>query len=92
MVCFLSVWTLYPHFSSLGLLRAILFRWDYCGSDGKESACNAGDLGSIPGSGRSPAEENGYLLHYSCLENSMDRGAWWAIVHGMAKSQIQLSY
>ena len=83
-------WTLYPHFSSLELLRAILFRWDYYGSDGKESAYNAGDLGSVPGSGRSPAEENGYPLQYSCLENSMDRGAWWAILHGMAKSQRQL--
>ena len=47
-----------------------------CGSDSKASACNAGDLGSIPGSGRSPGEENGNPLQYSCLENSMDRGAW----------------
>ena len=50
------------------------------GSDGKESACNAGDLGSIPGLGRSPGEENGNPLQYSCLENSMDRGAWGATV------------
>ena len=57
------------------------------GSDGKESACNAGGLGSIPGSERSPGEENGYPLLYSCLENSMDRGAWWAIVHGVPKNQ-----
>ena len=56
------------------------------GSDGKESASNAGDLGSIPGSGRSPGEGNGNPLQYSCLENPMDRGAWWAIVHGVAKS------
>ena len=56
-------------------------------SDGKESACNAGDLGSIPGAGRSPGERNGNPLQYSCLENSMDRGAWWAIVHGVTKSQ-----
>ena len=49
------------------------------GSDGKESACNAGDLCSKPGSGRSPGEGNGYPLQYSCLENSMDRGAWWAM-------------
>ena len=56
------------------------------GSDGKASACNAGDLGSIPGSGRSPGEGNGNLLQYSCLENSMDGGAWWATVHGVAKS------
>ena len=54
-------------------------------SDGKESACNAKDLGSIPGLGRSPAEGNGNLLQYSCLENSMDRGARWAIVHRVAR-------
>ena len=53
---------------------------------------NAGDRGSIPGLGRSPGVENGNQLHYSCLENSMDIGAWWAIEHGVAKSQIQLSY
>ena len=52
-----------------------------CGSDGKESACSAGDLGSIPGLGRSPGEGNGYPLQYSGLENSMDRGTWQAIVH-----------
>ena len=61
------------------------------GSDGKESACSAGDQGSIPGSGRSPGAGNGNPLQYSCLENPMDRGAWWATVHGVAKSQIQLS-
>ena len=52
---------------------------------GKESACNAGELSLIPGSGRFPREGNGYPLPYSCLENSMDRGAWQAIVHGIAK-------
>ena len=57
----------------------------------KESACNAGVLGLIPGWGRSPGEGNGYLLQYSYLENSMDRGAWWATVHGVRKSQTQLS-
>ena len=56
------------------------------GSDGKESACNAGDPGSIPGSGRSPGEVNGYPLQYSCLENPMDRRAWQATVHGVTKS------
>ena len=56
----------------------------------KESACNA-DQGSIPGSGRSPGEKNGYPFQYSCLENSMDRGAWRVTVHGIAKSQTQLS-
>ena len=60
-------------------------------SDGKESVCNAGDLGSIPGLGRSPGEGNGNPLQYSCLESSMDRGAWRATVHGVAKSQTQLS-
>ena len=55
------------------------------GSDGKESTCNAGDLGLIPGSGRFPGEGNGYPLQYSCLENGMDRGVWWATVHGVAK-------
>ena len=50
------------------------------GSDGKESACNAGDLGAIPGSGRFPGEGNGNPLQNSCLENSMDRGAWWSSI------------
>ena len=57
------------------------------GSDGKESACNAGDPGSIPRSGGNPGEGNGYPLQHPCLENSTDRGAWWAAVHGVAKSQ-----
>ena len=57
------------------------------GSDGKEYACNAGDSSSIPGSGRAPGEGNGYPLLYTYLENSMDRGAWWATVHRVAKSQ-----
>ena len=61
------------------------------GSDGKESACNAGDLGSIPGLGRSSGEGHGSPLQYSCLENPMDRGAWRAAVHGVAKSQTRLS-
>ena len=52
------------------------------GSDSKEFACNAGDTGLIPGLGRSPREENGNSLQYSCLENSTDRGAWWAIIYG----------
>ena len=61
------------------------------GSDGKASACNAGDLGSIPGSGRSPGEGNGAPLQYSWLENSKDGGAWWATVHGVTKSWTRLS-
>ena len=55
------------------------------------SACNAEDLGLIPGSGRSPGEGNGNPLQYSCLENSLDGGAWWAAVHGVAKSRSRLS-
>ena len=55
-------------------------------SAGKESACNAGDPSLIPGSGRSPGEGIGYPFQYSCLENSMDRGAWYAAVHGVTKS------
>ena len=58
---------------------------------GKASACNAGDLGSIPESERSPGEGNGNPLQYSCLENPMDSGAWQATVHGVAKSRTQLS-
>ena len=60
-------------------------------SDGTESACNAGDLGSIPGSGRSPGEGNDNPLQYSCLENPMDRGAWGATVHRVSTSQTRLS-
>ena len=57
------------------------------GSDGEEYACNAGDLGLIPASGRSPGEGNGYPLQYSCLETPMDRGAWRATVHGVVQSR-----
>ena len=57
------------------------------GSDGKESACNVGYPGSIPGLGRSPGEENGYPFQYSSLENSMDRGAWLTTVHGIKKNR-----
>ena len=60
-----------------------------CGSAGKESTCNVGDLGLIPGLVRSPGEGKGYPLQYSCLENSNDRGARRA--HGVAKSQTRLS-
>ena len=76
-----------------------LMKWFYLqtswsfpgGSDSKESSYNAGYKGSIPGLGRSPGEGNGYLFQFSCLENLMDRGAWWAAVHGVAKSWTQLS-
>ena len=61
------------------------------GSDSKEYACNAGDPGSVSELGRSPGERNGNPLQYSCLENSMEKRAWWATVHGVTKSQTQLS-
>ena len=61
------------------------------GSEGKASACNAGDPGLIPGLGRSPGEGNSNPLQYSWLENPMDGGAWWATVHGVAKSRTRLS-
>ena len=61
------------------------------GSDGKDSACNVGDLGLIPGLGRYPGEGNGNQLQHSCLENSKDRGAWWAIVHWGRKSWKRVS-
>ena len=61
------------------------------GSEGKASVYNVGDLGLIPGSGRSLGEGNGNPLQYSCLETRMDGGAWWATVHGVAKSQTGLS-
>ena len=60
-------------------------------SDGKEYTCNAGDLSSVPGLGKSPGGGHGNPLQYSCLENSVDRGVWQAAVHGVAKSRIQLS-
>ena len=60
-------------------------------SEGKESACNEGDPSLIPGLGRSPGEGNGNTLQYSCMENSMDRGAWWARVQAVTKSWTQLS-
>ena len=61
------------------------------GSEVKVSAFNAGDLGSIPGSGKSPGEGNDNPLQYSCLENPMDGGAWWATVHGVTQSRTRLS-
>ena len=61
------------------------------GSDGKESACSAGVPGLIPGLERSPEERNGSPLQYYCLENAMERGAWWAAVDGVVKSQTRLS-
>jgi len=67
------------------LSGALIIQWIFPGgSDGKASAYNVGDLGSTPGSRRSPGEGNGNPLQYSCLENPMDGGTWWATVHGVA--------
>ena len=75
----------------LGLFGETLSSWNLpCSSDGKESACNAGDLGWIPGQGRSSGEGNGNPLKYSCLENPMDRGAWGTMVYRVAESQTRL--
>ena len=60
-------------------------------SDSKGSACNAGDLGSVSGLGRSPGEGNSHPLQYFCQGNPMDRGTWWATAHGVTKSQTELS-
>ena len=72
----------------LDLNNQIVMLWTgpSCSSDGKESACNAGEVGSVPRSGRSPGEGNGNPFQYSCLENPMDRGAWQATVHGVAEA------
>ena len=72
------------HLKVIVCLR-IEYSGDPCWASSKESACHAGDAGSVPGSGRSPAEGNGNPLQYSCLENPMDRGAWWATVHGVTR-------
>ena len=73
------------HLGSLKLALSAAYRTAYCGSDGKESACNAGVVGSTPGSGRSPGEGNGNPLQDSCLGNPTDRRAWQATVHEVAE-------
>ena len=74
------------HFANWTKCTRFMSPWCFPGgSDGKESACYSGDLGSIPGSGRSPSEENGNPLQCSCLENPLNRGAWWATVHEVTK-------
>ena len=74
---------MFPHVGgNMGFLGFLGF---LCSSMGKESACNSGDLGSIPRSGRFPGEKNGTSLQYSCLENPMNRGALWATVHGVTR-------
>ena len=80
----LSVITFFGSFFKIMILNILDFPG---GSDRKVSAYNAGDLGSIPGSGRFPGEGNGNPLQYSCLENPMDGGTWQATAHGVAKSQ-----
>ena len=84
---------IYTHRYARLSLKSLLNKWVKVpsGSEGKASACSAGDSGSIPGLGRSPGEGNGNPFQYSCLENSMDRGAWWATVHGVTKSRTRLS-
>ena len=85
-------WPEHPHMASPYSLVFIKIQWGFPdGSDDKESSFNAGDLGLIPGLGGVPGEGNGYPLQYSCWENPMDQGAWWATSHGIAKSQTCLS-
>ena len=83
------------YLESFSSLRNVQTTWSLQGlpggSDGKESTCNAGDLGLIPRSVRSPGEGNDNPLRYPCLENPMDRGAWQAAVHGLATSWALLS-
>ena len=91
LILVLTIWWCPCVESSLGLLENGVCYNQRGGSEVKVSACNTGDLGLIPGSGRSPGEGNGNPLQYSCLENPMDGGAWWATVHGVAKSWTWLS-
>ena len=72
---------------TVDIITASIYEGFLGGSEVKVSACNVGDLGSIPGLGRSPGDGNGNPHQYSCLENPMDRGAWWAILHGVTKSR-----
>ena len=86
----------YPAVRCFDLKMNISDHLHFCGSNHKESACNAADLGLIPVSGRFPGEGNGNPLQYSCLENPRDGGAWQTIVHGLAESgmteQLTLSF
>ena len=76
---------------TVDIITASIYKGFLGGSEVKASACNVGDLGSIPGLGRSPGEGNGNPHQYSCLENPMDRGAWWAILLGVTKNRTRLS-
>ena len=90
---FMVIWSFgYCFGLVIDCINKFIYAFHPGGSDGKESACSAGSSGLIPGLGRSPGEGNVYPLQYSCLENSMDRGAWQATVHGVAKSWTWLSY
>ena len=88
-----GVFGLLSSLHSSALHTALVLNWRSFpgGSDGKESACNAGDPSFIPVSGKSPGKGNGHLLQSSCLKNSVDRGTWWAAVHRVTKSQTRLS-
>ena len=83
-----SSWLTYCYSLALRILSITLFQGGAVVKNSPANAGDAGDTGSIPGSGRSPGDENGNPLQYSCLENSTKRGAWWAIVHRVEKSQI----
>ena len=76
-----------PRMSAFKFYVYSQYELGFGGLDGKESACNAGTLGLIPGLRRSPGEGNGYPFQYSCIENPMDREAWWVMVHGFTKSR-----
>ena len=97
-ILLLNVWPLLSQVKEVSLYVSTGEMWEQnvaCGGlsqclSGRESTCNAGDVGSISGSGRSSREGNGTPLQYSCLENPTDRGAWWTAVHGVAKSQTRL--
>ena len=86
------MWAIFKVFVEFIIILLLVFFWHVesygCpgGSDSVESACNAGDQGLILGLGRFPGRRNSYPLQYSCLENTMNRGAWQAIVHGVAKN------
>ena len=82
---------LYAHIHIVRIWHIIRVNSVYENSGLQQSTCNVGDLGLIPGSGRSPGEGNGYPLQYSCPEKSVDRGVWQATVHGVTKSHTRLS-
>ena len=82
---------LFMYYFSEKYYKPIILQWLPHGSDSKQFACNAGDLGLIPGSGRSPGEGNGNTFQNPCLENPMDRGPWWVTVHGITNSWTRLS-